>query len=347
MNKQEVERLRRWFRSEARDLPWREEPSPYGVWVSEVMLQQTQVSVVIPYFLAWMERFPSIESLADATLEDVLKSWEGLGYYSRARNLHQGARQVMERFGGVLPRNSEELGQIRGLGPYTVGAIRAFAFRERAAAVDGNVLRVLARYYGIEDEITKASTQEVIRTKALSLLPEKEPWVITEALIELGARVCARTARCGECPLSSGCEARRSGRQEELPKRAVRPKITALYRAVAVIMCDDYLLVTQGKQGEIMQDLYEFPYFETNKEGICARKVAELCFKDLTVDARCIAELPEVRHSFTRFRVKLRPLLLHTTARPAIAAGRWIHKEEAVKLPFSAGHRKVLAQLEY
>ena len=158
MSPKELIHLKRWFLDQKRDFPWRENPSPYAVWVSEVMLQQTQAAVVISYFERWMQRFPTIQALADAPLEDVIKEWEGLGYYARARNLHAGARYVVENYEGQLPANAEQLYKIKGLGHYTVGAILSFAFQQRKAAVDGNVLRVLARYYGITDDIGKSAT---------------------------------------------------------------------------------------------------------------------------------------------------------------------------------------------
>lgn len=194
-----------WFNKQKRPLPWRKNPSPYAVWVSEVMLQQTQVAVVIPYFQRWMERFPTIQALAESSIEDAIKQWEGLGYYARAKNLHAGAKQVVANFDGELPSKVEALSRIKGLGPYTVGAIRAFAFHERSAAVDGNVLRFLTRYFAIEEDIAKIGTQKKITALAESLLPEKEPWVFAEALIEFGATVCKKAPLCFECPLNKSC----------------------------------------------------------------------------------------------------------------------------------------------
>ena len=159
------------------------------------MLQQTQVSVVIPYFDRWMNRFPTLRHLAKATLDEVIKEWEGLGYYSRARNLHEGARYVLEKHEGILPETREELQKIKGLGPYTIGAIRSFAFHHKAAAVDGNVIRVLARYFKIEDDIAKPKTIQMIRDRAEAILPEIEPWIVAEALIELGATLCTKKLR--------------------------------------------------------------------------------------------------------------------------------------------------------
>src|ERR1700722_10190653 len=179
----DIDSLKDWFVREKRDLPWRENPSPYAVWISEVMLQQTQASVVIPYFERWMARFPTVAVLAEASQGEVIKMWEGLGYYSRVRHLHQAAKDLMYRYAGDLPRTREGLEGIKGIGPYTRGAILSFAFHQKAAAVDGNVLRVLARYFAIEEEIEKAKKSITELTE--SILPEEEPWIVMEGLIEL------------------------------------------------------------------------------------------------------------------------------------------------------------------
>jgi A/G-specific adenine glycosylase len=199
--------LNTWFEENRRAFPWREDPTPYSVWVSEVMLQQTRASVVVPYFERWMITFPSVAALAVAPIEQVIKMWEGLGYYSRARNLHRGAQQIVDDFGGVIPSTKEELLKIRGLGPYTVAAILSFGFKQRAAAVDGNVLRVITRYAWIDQDIQKVATKRVVAEFVESFLDEKQPWVTSEALIELGATICTPAPRCALCPIQSGCAA--------------------------------------------------------------------------------------------------------------------------------------------
>jgi A/G-specific adenine glycosylase len=260
--------LIRWFLQEQRDLPWRRERSPYAVWVSEMMLQQTLVAVVIPYFERWMKRFPSIKHLAEAPLDEVLKVWEGLGYYSRARYLHQGAKHIVEHHKGVFPSSPEDLKKIKGLGPYTVGAIRSFAFQHRVPAVDGNVVRVLTRFFMIKEDISKPSTMRTIWEFAEKILPEKDPWVVNEALIELGATVCKKQPQCHACPLKQGCQAYSHGIAVDLPYKSAKIKYESLFRAVPVVQWNNKLLVKRGEKGKIMSDLYEFPYFETDISGI-------------------------------------------------------------------------------
>lgn len=339
-----INKLKRWFLQEKRDFPWREEPTPYGVWVSEVMLQQTQASVVVPYFLRWMERFPTIESLAQANLDEVIKLWEGLGYYSRARNLHEGAKFILSAFKGQLPDSYDELSKIKGLGPYTIGAILSFAFHKKIEAVDGNVVRVLSRFYGIEDDIAKPKTLSMMRQQAFALLPDDEPWVVNEALIELGATVCMRKPLCSKCPLKGNCQAFRLGKTDLIPYKSKKTKIEKLVRAVAIVKAGDALLVRKGQDGEIMQGLYEFPYFELSEESPeewLTGKVEE----QWSAKLQRVQVLDTVSHSFTRFQVTLKPILFRSTVQFDAETFQWITFQQLQKLAFSSGHRRIFQSL--
>lgn len=342
MEANEVERLKQWFLSQRRDLPWRENHSPYAVWVSEVMLQQTQVSVVIPYFQRWMEKFPNIATLARAPIEDVIKEWEGLGYYSRARNLHEGARYIVENYGGKLPSTESQLRNIKGLGPYTVGAILGFAFHQKAAAVDGNVLRVLARYYCLLDDICKTKTVKNIQKIAHELLPEKEPWIISEALIELGATICARVPKCFQCPLSATCKAFEEGKTQELPVKSAAAATVSLFRAVAVIVCDGHVLVGCGEKGKVMADLFQFPFFEIDSAVIDVKHHKNEIEKELRLAVDWQMTLPQVKHSFTRYRALLIPQLFKASHLKKVEGFEWHSFSSLKKLPFSSGHRRIL-----
>ncbi len=326
-----MKELHLWFERNRRDFPWRREKTPYRVWISEVMLQQTRAAVVIPYFERWMERFPDVEALAAAPLDAVIKAWEGLGYYSRARNLHAGAREIAERFGGEIPDRKEDLESIRGLGPYTVGAILSFGFHKRAAAVDGNVVRVLSRYFLIEENVSKAAVKRELQARAERLLDEKEPWVTAEALIELGATHCAPRPRCEGCPLQSGCKAFSERKAEALPIKNEEAKTIELDRIVFWIEAEGKVLVRKGEAGRVMADLYEFPYTEERTENF------RLGFKQW----RVIRRLPEVTHTFTRFKAYLKPFMVRAEMRE-VAGHIWIEKERLHELPFSSGHRKIL-----
>lgn len=324
------ENLRDWFLNEKRSLPWRDKPSPYAVWISEVMLQQTQVSVVIPYFERWMATFPTIQELAKAPLDRVIKIWEGLGYYSRARNLHEAAQYICNVHGGTLPDDEASLSKIKGLGPYTVGAILSFAFHKKAAAVDGNVLRVLTRNWFIESDISKAKTVEEIRQRVIAELPDEEPWVLNEALIEFGALICQKKPKCLICPLQRSCKAFQRGAVEDLPFKSAKIKYIQLQRSVAVILHKGKILIQRGEKGKIMSDLHEFPYWDEGFEEWIQ-----------THNLKLIETLPEVAQSFTRYRVKLSPKVFEASSSLSIPGHQWLSQEELDNLALSSGHRKI------
>jgi A/G-specific adenine glycosylase len=354
----EVNSLKNWFQSTRRDLPWRKTSDPYAIWVSEIMLQQTQVSVVKDYYLRWMAHFPTVAALASASLEEVIKMWEGLGYYSRARNLHEAARFLVENYAGDLPSSKEALAEVKGLGPYMIGAILSFAFHQKAAAVDGNAIRVLTRYYGIVDDVQKSGPRKKIWEIAEGILPEQEPWLVVEGLIELGATICKREPTCLICPLREKCSAYRQGVQRELPKKGKKVEITSLLRRVFVIAYGQELLVKKAERGKVMADLYEFPYFEevvkdqyrpevfSAKLGATARLSDKNSFP-FSFAAQKIKTLPVVEHSFTRFRAKLYPTLWTAFDRADVLDHDWISLQEIEKYPFSSGHKKILNHLEF
>lgn len=328
-----------WFEENKRSFPWRKNPTPYAVWISEVMLQQTRAQVVIPYFEKWMEKFPDVETLSKAPVEEVIKIWEGLGYYSRARNLHAGAKEIVEKFGGKIPSTREQLLQIRGLGPYTVAAILSFGFRKRAAPVDGNVLRVASRFFLVEEEIEKSSTRKKIESLVEDKLDPMSPWITGEALIELGATICLPKPRCAECPLLKECKAALQGNPERLPNKKVPIEATELIRGVAVIEAEGMVLVRKNRPGEIMADLYEFPYFE----GVhLPREVSKEIEKMVGSKIYRSSKLPRVKHTFTRYRAILIPRHFQIAKKSEVVGFEWRPVGELLSLPFSSGHRKIL-----
>lgn len=333
-----VKQLRPWFLKNKRDLPWRKAPSPYHVWISEVMLQQTQVNVVIDYYNRWLKQFPTVQKLAEAPLEEVLKCWEGLGYYSRAKNLHKGAKYIVENFNGSLPEKKEELLQIPGLGPYTVGAIRSFAFHQRAAAVDGNVMRVLTRLHAIDENICTSKTQKKLWQMAEEMLPKEKPWEISEALIELGALICKKKPLCSSCPLKAHCKAYQTQTAENYPVKSKSIPITYLYRTVAVIQNGKKILIRKVPEGEIMGGLHEFPFIETPSE----EDLVDAFFETFQIPLTPLKRLKPVKHSFTRFQVHLDPYIMVTKQSRTPSDYFWISLDEIRKLPFSSGHRKIL-----
>jgi A/G-specific adenine glycosylase len=293
--------------------------------------------VVIPYFERWMELFPDLYVLARAPLEEVIKAWEGLGYYGRARHLHEGARQIVAQYKGVIPSNREQLEKIKGLGPYMVNAILSFAFHQRAAAVDGNVSRVLTRHFMIEDDIARHATKKNIQAFADEVLDTKKPWVTAEALIELGATLCQSKPLCAFCPLKLTCLASMENRTEEFPVKSKDQPVTILNRSVAVIEENGAILLRKGIPGKVMADLYEFPYFE----GL-DRPLPQHIHALWGLNTTFVRSLPFVRHSFTRYQAHLFPIHLRACERKIIKDFEWIHLDTIDRLPFSAGHRRVL-----
>lgn len=336
------ENLRQWFLRQKRDLPWRKNSSPYAVLVSEIMLQQTQVSVVIPYFQRWMALFPTFEALAISREEDVLKAWEGLGYYSRAKNLQKAAKYICKEWKGKMPSKVEELATIPGVGPYTLGAIRAFAFNEKAAAVDGNVMRVLSRYFAIEEDISKLRGQKRFRDIAEKILPEKDPWIIAEALIELGALVCKKRPICIECPLKSSCSSFNQDLIEKFPVKSKLQVSIKLYRMVPILMCEGTFLIRQVPKGKIMAGLHEFPYFE---EKMDLAEFQEQIKRDFNLETTPIRKLPLVQHGFTRYRADLEAYIFHCKNVQDTEGFFWASKERLSQLAFSSGHRKLIKLL--
>ncbi len=345
MQKFPLNELKYWFLEQKRDFPWREDPSPYEVWISEVMLQQTQASVVAPYFHQWMRNFPSIQALAEASLEKVVKCWEGLGYYSRARNIHEGAKYIVQHFQGELPRTEEDLKRIKGLGPYTIGAILSFAFHQKKAAVDANVARVLARYFLIPEDIAAPKIQQKLRLLNEALLPDEEPHIIMEGLIELGALVCKKFPLCHACPLQGGCLARIQNMTGSIPKKKKKDKTILLFRHVTILRFENRLLLRKGERGEVMADLYEFPYFESHRQRVSNRMLKRKIHEMFSTDAVFSEGLLEISHTFTKYKARLFPTLWEALCMKRREGYSWVTLEEIRDLPFSSGHRKILQQL--
>ncbi len=260
------EQILNWFRTYQRDLPWRRSKNPYHIWVSEIMLQQTRVDTVIPYFNRFIGQFPTIEALAAAPEEEVLKAWEGLGYYSRARNLQYAVREVQEQYGGVVPDNPEGISALKGVGPYTAGAVLSIAYNKPEPAVDGNVMRVLSRCFLIRDDITKASTRVAMEKLTRELIPQDAAGDFNQGLMELGALICTPKApKCLICPVMEQCDARLEGVEESLPlkKKAKPPRVE--YRVVALIRGEGKqrgkILIRRRPDEGLLARMWELPHY--------------------------------------------------------------------------------------
>lgn len=287
------------YTRDRRDLPWRRTRDPYAIWVSEIMLQQTRVSTVIPYWERWMTRFPTVRALAEAPLDAVLAAWAGLGYYSRARNLHAGAQAVTTKLGGALPSRAAELRAVPGIGPYTAGAIASIAFGERTPLVDGNVARVLARVFGITDDIKSTAGQRTLWARAADLmvaLPAVHaPGDLNQGLMELGATLCSPTSpRCLVCPLAPHCVAARTGKQDLLPVVPARKKeseLPILSRAALWLEARGELLLARRSPEGLFGGLWELPQADSPSEiasalGITSFDAQPVAYHDQTLTHR-------------------------------------------------------------
>ncbi len=295
-----------WYKENARDLPWRETSDPYAIWVSEVMLQQTRVETVIPYYQRWLAAFPTIRTLAEADEDQVLKHWEGLGYYRRARNLGAAARILEDRFGGELPAEKEALLSLPGIGPYTAGAILSIAFNIPAPVLDGNLKRVFSRFFNISTPLEDSKTVKELWGIAEILLPESTPGDFNQALMELGALVCLpRNPRCTECPLAADCQANLLKLQKELPVRKEKRALPHLQVTAAVIPQDGAVLLAKRPPGGLLGGLWEFPGGKQEKDETLQATLARELKEELNLEVEIGSQLGEYHHAYTHYRVTL------------------------------------------
>ncbi len=305
-----------------RDLPWQKSSDPYAIWVSEIMLQQTQVVTVIPYYEKFLSAFPNLEALASAPLDDVLSLWSGLGYYSRARNLHKAAKMLANL--GKFPDSPEALSGLPGIGRSTAAAIAAFAFSRRAAILDGNVKRVFSRFFGIEGHPGEKGVENRMWEKAESLLPESEIGCYTQALMDLGAGLCSRrNPDCAKCPLNSGCIARLSGRVHELPQPAPKKALPLRKTTFLVLAREGRLLFERRPEKGVWAGLLCFPEADPSEFSESEKLVAFV-------------------HTFTHFRLEIEAVLVETGKH---REGIWLSMEEALASPIPNPVRKILDRI--
>lgn len=291
--------LLQWFANNQRDLPWRRTSDPYSIWVSEIMLQQTQVITVIPYYERFLKKFPTVFHLAEADEQTVLKMWEGLGYYSRARYLHEAAKEVVTAYEGVIPNDPKQLGSLKGIGPYTRGAILSIAFNQPEPAVDGNVMRVLSRILLISDNITDAKTRTLFEDIVRNLISKEDPSSFNQGLMELGALICTpQSPLCLHCPVRESCRAFEAGMQTELPVRT-RAKKQRVEPYIVVLITDEKgnVLIEQRPDKGLLANMWQFPMVSVREIGI--NQVEQWVAKTYGITAYLGDQIGEVRHVFS------------------------------------------------
>ena len=335
-------RLLSWFQRHGRkDLPWQRDPSPYRVWVSEVMLQQTQVATVIPYFQRFLARFPDLRSLADAELDQVLGLWTGLGYYARGRNLHQAAREICVRFGGELPSNFHDLASLPGIGRSTAGAVLALSQGQRLPILDGNAKRVLARHYGVRGWPGESAVAGRLWALAEANTPEARVAEYTQAIMDLGATVCLRSRPlCAVCPLAENCLAHRQRATAEIP--GARPSRERPLRRLRFLVLRDQqgrVLLEQRPPAGIWGGLWSLPECDLEQDP------AQVCREKLGIRVRYDGPLGSLRHQFTHFRLQAELLLLRATGPTAVLEGAprlWYNPAAPDELGLAAPVKRLL-----
>jgi len=339
--------LSAWYRRNGRDLPWRNTRDPYAIWVSEVMLQQTRVGAVAPYYCRFLERFPDVRALARARLQSVLKAWEGMGYYSRARNLHRAARLVVSRFGGQLPRSPGELMGLPGIGRYTAGAIASIAFGLDEPVLDGNVTRVLARLFPIRANPKEAVVQRKLWDLARQMIPPGQAGLVNQAMMDLGAVVCVpRAPRCPVCPVRRYCRALTRGEQSALPRRD-KPKVLPHEIIVAgVIRKGSRILIDQRKPQGLLGGLWEFPGGKVQKGERLADALVREVREELGVEVQVLGRLVRVNHAYTHFRITLYVFECRYVSGTPRAIGceafKWVRIADLDRYPFPKANHRIL-----
>jgi A/G-specific adenine glycosylase len=345
-NSKLVAALLDWFAAHARDLPWRRTRDPYAIWVSEIMLQQTQVKTVIPFWNRWLRELPTIESVTKAPSEKIHKLWEGLGYYTRVRNLQKAAQVIVEKHGGKFPENFDDVLALSGIGRYTAGAICSIAFNQPKPILDGNVIRVLTRIFGIgenpKEKKTNARLWKLAEELVLLAANEKQKNTcshLNQSLMELGALVCTpRNPQCLICPVKKLCIAFKENRIEELPNLGKREKVTARKFMAFIIEREGKFLVRQRAAGIVNAHLWEFPNIEVNCDKIIP---AEFFQKHFGAKPQTIRPLQTLKHSITRYRMTLEAFHVRLKKSPKKLAGAWLSPAELDSLAFSSAHKKL------
>lgn len=343
-------RLLNWYKTVKRDMPWRKTVDPYRILVSEFMLQQTQVKTVIPYYEKWIKSFPTIKKLASTSESNVLKHWEGLGYYSRARNLRNSAILIQKNYAGKVPDSLEEIQKLPGVGHYTAGAVLSIAYDKKVPALDGNVKRVLSRLFLLKENGSNKKSENKLWETMDTLLPEKDCGDFNQAFMELGATICLPQNPCCEvCPLKGFCQAKQKGKQKQFPPPKKATEITSIQVCAAVIFNKSRVYIQKRKAGGLMGGLWEFPGGKMNPgetEEECLRREIK---EELGLSIRIGKKIMTHRHSYTRFRVTLNVYHCHihsgTLSPSACDEWKWVNSETLNQYPFPAANVKIIKSL--
>lgn len=332
-------------------MPWRDCGDPYKIWLSEIMLQQTRVDQATPYFERFVEHFPTVRDLAEADQQDVLRVWEGLGYYSRARHLHSAAQTVVDKFDGKVPDSWNEITELKGVGPYTASAILSIAFQKKYAVVDGNVIRVLSRYHGIEDDVRSTKTKNTIQEIADEFISEDRPGDFNQAVMELGATICTPSnPDCEECPLLADCIAHKTVKTDEIPYKSPPKKRPHHQIGVGIIMNEDEeVLIALRPEDAMLGGLWEFPGGKQKEDEEMENTVIRELNEELGVKVSINKPFMKLDHAYSHFKITLHAYLCELengTPKPQSSQEvRWVSIDELEDYPFPKANRRLTEKL--
>jgi A/G-specific adenine glycosylase len=337
-------RLLKWYRIHGRTLPWRGHPDPYAVWVSEIMLQQTRVEAVIPYFDRWMDRFPSVQSLAEASEQDVLHHWEGLGYYSRARNLHKAARMVADEFIGELPRSVEGLRKLPGIGRYTAGAIASMAFGLNEPTLDGNLRRVFARLFNVTIPADSTEGEKLLWSLVEENLPNGKAGDFNQGMMDLGATICLpKNPRCLLCPLLEDCQAQKLGVQEARPVLKPKVEVPHVIQAAVVIIQRGRVLMAKRPSSGLLGGMWEFPNGRVGGDPV--RELGKALKTGYGLQVRAGEAVGVVQHAYSHFRVTVHVFRCELVSVSKKENLKWIRLSELEDYPMGRIDRQIARKL--
>ncbi len=355
MDNEQVKRfqtkLLEWYYVNKRDLPWRNTDDPYKIWISEIMLQQTRVDQAMPYYNRFMKLFPTVHDLAEADQQTVLKAWEGLGYYSRARNMHQAAKSIVYEFNGKLPDTWDGITSLKGIGPYTAAAILSIAYERPYAVVDGNVIRVLTRYFGIRDDVRSTKVKNNIQELADKLIYEEKPGEFNQSLMEIGATVCIPASpKCNECPLSTDCLTMRTAQFNAIPYKSPAKKRPHHHIGVGIIRNKkDEVLIALRPNDAMLGGLWEFPGGKQEEKEEIMETVRRELQEELGVDVEVNEQLMNLKHAYSHFTITLHAYLcrlISGTPKPKSSQEiRWVPIQALNDYPFPKANRKLTERL--